>query len=180
VPGHGRRVDEETDVGIDSGAYKFVLVLHLVTVIVGFGSIFLAGVFDAKARARGGAGGQAVAEVTFDVTEHWSQWFVYAVPIFGIALVLMSDDYLKFSQAWVSISFLLYIVFLGLVHGLHVPNLRRMNEIGAELVAGGSGAAAPAQATELDARAQKAAAVGAALNLIMVVIVFLMVFKPGL
>jgi len=166
-------------VGTDSGAYKFILVLHVVAVVVGFGGVFLAGVFGAKAKARGGAGGQAVAEIAFDVTEHVSQWFIYAVPVFGIALILMSKDAWKFSQMWVGISFLLYIVFLGLMHGLQIPTLRRMNELGAQMT-GGGGAGIPPQATELDALANKAAAVGGALNLIWVAAVFLMVFKPGL
>jgi len=169
-------------VGIDSGAYKFVEVLHVVAVVLGFGAMFTAGVLGAKAKSRGGPTGQAVAEVAFDVTEHVSQWFIYAVPIFGLLLVFMSDDIYKFSQMWIGISILLYAVFLGLMHGLHVPNLRRMNELGAELAAGGqsgTGGGAPPQATELDARAKKAAAVGGVLNLIWVVVVFLMVLQPG-
>jgi len=158
-------------VGIDTGAYKFVEVLHVLAVVVGFGGIVVGGIFGAKAKSRGGAGGQAAAEVAFDVTEHWSQWFIYAVPVLGILLVLMSDDSYKFSQAWISISFLLYIVFVGLMHGLHLPNIRRMNE----LITG----AGADDVAELDARAKKAGVVGGALNLIWVVVVFLMVFQPG-
>ncbi|MGI8778256.1 MAG: DUF2269 family protein [Acidimicrobiales bacterium] len=157
--------------GIDTGAYKFVEVLHVLAVVVGFGGIVVGGIFGAKAKSRGGAGGQAAAEVAFDVTEHWSQWFIYAVPVLGILLVLMSDDSYKFSQAWISISFLLYIVFVGLMHGLHLPNIRRMNE----LITG----AGADDVAELDARAKKAGVVGGALNLIWVVVVFLMVFQPG-
>jgi len=158
-------------VGIDSGAYKFIEVLHVVAVVVGFGGMFLAGVIGAKAQARGGAGGKAVADAAFDVTEHWSQWFIYAVPVLGILLILMSDDVYKFSQMWISISFLLYVLFVGLMHGLHLPNIRRMNELMAE---GG-----PDQVAELDARGKRAGVVGAALNLTWVVVVVLMVFQPG-
>jgi uncharacterized membrane protein len=158
-------------VGTNTGAYKFVEVLHILAVVVGFGGIFLGGVIGAKAKSRGGPGGQAAADVAFDVTEHWSQWFIYAVPVLGILLVVMSDDAWKFSDPWISISFLLYIVFVGLLHGLHLPNVRRMNE----LIAGGSGN----DVAELDARANKAGLVGGALNLIWVVVLFLMVFRPG-
>ncbi len=167
--------------GINSGAYKFVLVLHLLAVVVGFGGMVLAGVLGTKARAKGGPEGHTLSEVAFDVTEHLAQWFIYAVPVFGIALILMSKDVWKFSQMWISISFLLYIVFLGLLHGLHLPTLRRVNELGAELNGTGRTAGGvPAQAGELDALAKKAAAVGGALNLIWVVVLILMVFKPGL
>jgi uncharacterized membrane protein len=169
--------------GTNSGTYKFVFVLHLLAVIIGFGSVMLSGVFGAKAKARGGREGAAVAEVTLDVAEHWSEWFIYAVPILGIVLILVSDDAWKFSQTWISLSLLLYIVALGLVHAVHFPNLRRMNVVAAELGAGpppgGAGGGPPPQVAELEARGKRAAAVGGVLNLLVVVIVFLMVWKPG-
>ena len=167
--------------GAGSGLYKLLLVLHILAAIIGFGSVFLADVFAAKARARGGREGLAVTEVLFDVAEHWSQWFIYAVPLLGIGLILASEDVWKFSQTWISISFLLYFVALGLSHGVHFPNLRRMNALGAELAAGGTspGDGPPPQVAELEARGKRAAAVGGILNLIVVAILFLMVWKPG-
>jgi uncharacterized membrane protein len=170
--------------GTNSGPYKFVFVLHLLAVIIGFGSVFLLGVFGAKAQKRGGTEGVAVAEVTVDVARHWSEWFIYAVPILGIILILLSDDAWKFSQAWISASLLLYIVGLGLVHAVHYPNLNRMNALAAELNAGGpaapgSSGGPPPQVAELEQRGKKAALVGGFLNLIVVVVVFLMVWKPG-
>jgi uncharacterized membrane protein len=170
--------------GTNSGAYKFFFALHLLTVIVGFGSVMLLGVFGTKAKRRGGREGSAVAEIALDVAEHWSAWFIYAVPVLGILLVLLSDDAWKFSQAWISLSFLLYLVGLGLVHAVHFPNLRRMNQLAAELnaapAAGGSTGGPPPQVAELEARGRRAALVGAVLNLLVVAVVFLMVWKPGL
>ena len=157
--------------GISSGAYKFVLVLHILAAIVGFGSVFLAGVFGAKAQARGGREGLAISETVVDVAEHWSEWFIYAVPLLGIGLILMSDDVWKFSQTWISISLLLYIVALGLSHGVHFPNLRRMNALAAELASGGpspGGDGPPPQVAELEKRGKKAAAVGMVLNLSLI------------
>ena len=171
------------DAGLNSGIYKLLLVLHILAAIIGFGSVFLAGVFASKAQARGGREGLAVTEVLVDVAEHWSEWFIYAVPLLGIGLILVSDDVWKFSQTWISMSFLLYIIALGLSHGVHFPNLKRMNALGAELVAGGpapAGGGPPPQVAELEARGKRAGAVGAALNLLMVAILFLMIWKPGL
>ena len=167
--------------GLNSGIYKFVLVLHILSAIIGFGSVFLADVFVMKARARGPRDSLAVSEVLTDVGEHWSSWFIYAVPLLGIGLILLSDDVWKFSQTWISMSFLLYIVALGLSHGLHFPNLRRMNAIGAELAAGGisPGGGPPPQVAELEARGKRAGMVGGILNLIMIAILFLMIWKPG-
>ena len=169
--------------GTNSGIYKFVLVLHLLAVIVGFGSVFLMGVFGAKAKARGGREGAAVGEVAFDVARSWSEWFIYAVPVFGILLVLLSDDEIRFSEAWISWSFLLYIVALGITHAVQIPNVRRINQLAGELAAGAPHAAGsggpPPQVAELDTRGKRAAATGAVLNLITVVILFLMVWQPG-
>jgi len=171
------------DTGLNSGIYKLLLVLHILAAIIGFGSVFLAGVFASKAQARGGREGLAVTEVLVDVAEHWSEWFIYAVPLLGIGLILVSDDVWKFSQTWISMSFLLYIIALGLSHGVHFPNLKRMNALGAELVAGGpapAGGGPPPQVAELEARGKRAGPVGAVLNLLMVAILFLMIWKPGL
>lgn len=170
--------------GITSGAYKFLVVLHLMTVIVGFGSVFLSGVFGAKAMARGGREGLAVGEVTYEVARNWSEWFIYAVPITGILLVMVSDDVWKFSHAWISLGFLLYIVALGITHALHLPNIRRINQLAGELAAGapppdGGTGGPPPQVAELEARGRRAGAIGAILNLIVVAVVFLMVWKPG-
>ena len=174
--------------GLDSGIYKFFLVLHLLTVIIGFGPTVLAGVFGAKAKALRGREGQAVAEVTFEVIKDWAEKFIYLVPVFGILLILVSDDAWQFSDTWISISFLLYFISLGIVHGAHMPNLRRMNALMGELNAGGPpvGSAGspgaggpPPQVAELEERGKRAAMIGGFLNLMLVVIVVLMVWKPG-
>ncbi len=173
--------------GLDSGIYKFLFVLHLLTVIVGFGPLMMAGVFGAKAKARGGTEGLAVSETTFEVAQI-AQWAVYATPILGILLVLTSDDVWKFSQTWISLSFLLYFVALGVSHAIHQKNLRRMNELMAELAAGsaapaGSGGGRsggpPPQVAELEERGKRAAMIGGILNVLTVIIVALMVYKPG-
>lgn len=169
--------------GVNSGLYEFVLILHIVAAIIGFGAVFVAVFLGLQARDRKGEGGLAVAEATYGVITKVGEWPIYAVPVLGIFLVLLSDDVFKFSQAWISLSFLLYIVAVGLVHGLHLPNIRRMNQLMAELVAG-TGAAAgsgpPPQVAELESRGKKAGAVAGALNLLWVLVVVLMVTKPGL
>jgi uncharacterized membrane protein len=170
--------------GGGSGAYKFVLVLHLVAAIVGFGGTTIAGIYGAKAAARRGREGQVIAETTYDVTQNWASWFVYAVPILGIILIFLSEDVWDFSQTWISLSLLLYIVALGILHAAHLPNIRRMNDLGAELAAGGpppggAGGGPPPQAAELERRGRMAGILGGTLNLMWVVIVFLMVWKPG-
>ena len=112
------------------------------------------GYFGAMAAARKGREGAAIGEVV-EKAYKFSEWFIYAVPLLGIVLVLMSEDVFAFSQAWVSASFVLYIVAIGLFHGLHLPTVRRINAILVE-TAGGS----QASAAELDKLGKKAGMVG--------------------
>ena len=44
------------DVGLNSGIYKFLLVLHLIAVVVGFGGVMLNGVYAARAKRAGAVG----------------------------------------------------------------------------------------------------------------------------
>lgn len=159
--------------GPDGDAYKVVLVLHLVTAIVGFGGVAVTGYFGAQAAARRGREGAAIGEAV-EKGYSFSEWFIYAVPVLGIVLVLLSEDVFTFSQLWVTLSFVLYIVAIGLYHGLHRPTVRRINAILKE-TAGGS----QASAAQLDRLGKRAGAVGGALNLLTVAVVVLMVFKPG-
>ena len=184
--------------GVGSGWYDTVMVLHVLCVIVGFGGVMLNGLYGAESKKRPGRDGLAVFEATQrvgKVAEH----FIYAVPVFGIALVLMSHAKWGFGQAWVSAAIAIYAVALSLVLLLHLPNLRRMGVLMGELVAltalpavaGGavprgddapaaSGAnGPPPQVGELAARGRRAGVYGAVLNLAVVAVVVLMVWKPG-
>lgn len=156
---------------VGANLYNLVLVLHILAVIIGFGGTFIADLYGAEAVARPGREGLAVAETTLKVTSRAPTMAVYTVPILGILLVLLSDDTWKFSEAWVSLSFLLYIVLVVLAVTVQVPNVRRM----VALRSGAEGA----QSVEMQRMARTAATVGGIVNLLWVVILFLMVFKPG-
>ena len=157
--------------GIDSGIYKLVLVLHILTAIIGFGGMFIAGFYGAEARNRPGREGLAVAETTLKVTDRIPTVAVYLVPILGILLILLSDDTWKFSEAWISLSLLLYIVLVALAVTVQVPAIRKM-------VAVRQGADG-AQPLQMQAEEKKVATVGGIVNLLWIVVLFLMVFKPG-
>ncbi|MGH9226460.1 MAG: DUF2269 family protein [Acidimicrobiales bacterium] len=171
--------------GVNSGFYKFILLLHIFTVIAGFGPTIIAPFFGMEAKARRGREGLAIAEATEKVIATRAELFIYAVPIFGILLVLVSDDSWKFSQTWISLSFLLYIAALAIVHTVHMPNLKAMNRAMAVLAEGpppGAGAATggpPPQVAELEERGRKAGMVGGLLNLMLIAVLVLMIWKPG-
>ena len=168
---------------ITSGTYKFVLVLHLLSAIVGFGAVFLNAIYGQQARARKGREGLAISEANFLVSEVGT-YFIYAVFVFGVLLVLLSSEAWKFEQFWIWGSMGLYIIGLGLSHGVLRPNVRRMQGLMRELSEGGPppGAASggpPPQVAELEERGRRVGVTGATLNVILVLILFLMVWKPG-
>jgi len=153
--------------GVTSGVYRLVLVLHLVAAIAGFGGIFFNGVSRSMARGRSHSERIAIAETNLAVTA-WAEWCIYAVPLLGIALIILSDKVWQFSQFWVSASFLLYVILLGLMRSVQLPTVRRITQVMAD---------GPSE--ELSRLEGKADTVTAAINLLVVAAVILMVFKPG-
>jgi uncharacterized membrane protein len=169
------------DVGLNSGIYKFVLVLHLVTVVVGFGSVMLNGIYAARAKKAGGREGVAIAEANTFVSDKVAELFIYAVPILGILLIFLSDEVWQFDQKWISFSFLLYLIGIGLSHGLLRPTVKKLNALTAQLAAAGptpSAGGPPPEVAEVEALDKRAGMVGAILNVIVVVVIALMVWKP--
>ncbi len=160
--------------GRGSDVYKLVFVLHLMAVIVGFGGIFWNQLYQSRAVARRGGGGVAVSDANYDTSLKGAEWAIYAVPLLGIVLVLLSDDDITFAQPWISISFLLYVVILGLLHGAYWPSIRRQREL-----LGGSGGGRSSQAGELDRLERRAALVMGVINALVLVSVAVMVWKPG-
>jgi uncharacterized membrane protein len=169
------------DVGLNSGIYKFLLVLHLIAVVVGFGSVMLNGVYAARAKREGGREGVAIAEANTFVSDKVAELFIYAVPILGILLIVTSDEVWKFDQKWISFSFLLYIIGIALSHAVLRPTVKKLNALTAQLAAAGpmpSAGGPPPEVAEVEALGKRAGAVGAVLNVIIVVVIALMVWKP--
>ena len=157
--------------GVDTNLYNLVLVLHILAVIIGFGGLFISSFYGAEGARRQGREGLVITETAFKVTRLAPTMAIYSVPILGILLILLSDDQWKFSQAWVSLSFLLYIVLLVLAITVQVPTTRKV----IALRSGSEGV----RTTEMEAAARTAAMVGGIINVLWVVVLILMVFKPG-
>lgn len=167
-------------INTNSNFYKAVLVLHILCAIVGFGAVFLNGLYGNEMKKRRGPDSLAIYEANYKVSKI-GEYFIYAVFILGLALVGMSDKAWKFSQTWVWLAIVLYLVGIGLSHGVLLPAVRRMGVLMREMVAGGPPAAPgpPPQATEMEALGKRVAATGGTLNVLLVVILVLMVFRPG-
>jgi uncharacterized membrane protein len=157
--------------GVGSNLYDLVLVLHILAVIIGFGGTFISGFYGVEASKRAGREGLAVGETTMEVTRLAPTMAVYTVPVLGILLVVLSDDQWKFSDPWISLSFLLYIVLVVLMVAVQAPNVRKI--IAARRAADGE------MTAEAQALARTSAMVGGVINVLWVVVLILMVFKPG-
>jgi len=170
-------------VGIESTAYKVVYILHILAIIVGFGGVVLNGIYGAQAKKRPGAGGLAIGEANFAVSMV-AEKVILTVPVWGILLVVLSDDVWEFSQAWVGIALVLFIAVTAFALLVQAKNAERMNGLAAELVAAGgppAGASGPPpQVAQMEALEKKLAGGGAFLSFALVVLIALMVFKPGL
>jgi len=167
----------------DGGFYKFVLMLHILCAIVGFGAVFLNGIYGAqiKARMQSGRGAEALGIYEANVAvSKIGEYFIYAVFILGFAVLGLSDSVWKFDQTWMWLSIVLFVVALGLSHGVAQPTVKRMGVLMREVLAGPPPAGGPPpQAAEMAELGKKLGVVGPVLDIIMIVILFLMVFKPG-
>lgn len=170
----------------NSGIFKLLLVVHLVAAVVGFGPLIVGGFFANESKKRPGPEGLAVFDAYEHVAIRVAERVVYTVPVWGILLVLLSNKAFEFSQTWIWLSLLLFILAIGLSHGVHIPNLRRMRALQGELVAmtppaaGAAPSGPPPQVAQLEQCERRAAVVGTVLDLAFVVIIVLMVWKPGL
>jgi Predicted integral membrane protein (DUF2269) len=163
----------------NSGIYKTLLVLHILTAIVGLGAVMLNGLYAAQAQKRQGPPGRAVSEANFAVSSI-GEYFIYAIPVFGILLVLASDKAWKFSQTWIWLALLVYAAAIGISHAILIPGHKKVNALLLEMEQGGPPAGGPPpQVAQLQATGKRMAAAGATLNVFVVIFLVLMIWKPG-
>ena len=162
--------------GVSGGLYRFVLLLHILTVVVAFGSFMANAAYARLARQRGGSEGAAINEASAAVTKRVSQGALWAVPVFGILLVVLSDGAIGFEELWISLSFLLYIAAAALLVAVVIPTQRRTNQLEKENLDRTSPGAGGSERVRLD---KKLAASSGVFNLLFLAILALMIFKPG-
>jgi hypothetical protein len=86
----------------------------------------------------------------------------------------------EFSKTWVWLSVVLIIIAIGLSHAVMFPGAKRLRTLMEEMLAGPPPAGGPPpQVAEMQTVGQRMGPVGAILDVILVVIIFLMVWKPG-
>jgi uncharacterized membrane protein len=135
--------------GLDGTFYKILVFLHVVCVIAGFGSVGWNALHVARAR-RSDRGGADPVDFNAGVSRV-AEFVIYAVFILGILAVATSDKAWKFSQSWLSASMALYIVDIGILHGLIRTSQKKYRQVEAQLAgATGTGGERPAEVTVLE------------------------------
>ena len=141
---------------VGSTGYKIVLLLHILAIIVGFAPAWLTPTL-ARLTADGD---RAAGEQLEALVLRYSLPGIGLAGLLGFGLVGMSDKVFKFSQAWLAIAILVWLVLLAVIVFVARPAIKAFRD----------GDAA--------ARGRVMMATGIS-HLALVVILYLMVFKPG-
>ncbi len=120
-------------------SYDLLLTIHIVAAVVAFAPPIVATI-----------GGGTVPVATWRLTFY----SLLATGLLGIILIVVSDDAWEFSQTWISLALLVWIVMAGVGGAVVVPALR-------------------------DGVKARAALGSQILTALLIVMVCLMVFKPG-
>ena len=143
----------------DTG-YKIVLLLHIIAVIVAIAPAVVHPIMFALEKQRDDGDIAALAtRITGLPTRIYSIALVLS-GVLGIGLISMSDDVIAWGDTWVWLSLVLWAVLNGVLHGVMLP-------------------AEKAMAAGDTAAAEKADKIGPVLSLLVLVLLYLMVLKPG-
>ena len=165
--------------------YRFLVFLHVLTVIVGFGSTFVYPLLGNEAKKHPGLEAKGISNANLLAGQRLTEPAIYAAGALGVLLVFVGP--FEWEDPWVGLSLVIYVAALVFSLFVHQPNLKRMDALVNELAAMGpppEGAAAggppaggpPPQVVEMEQRGKAAARNGGILHLAFVVILVLMVW----
>lgn len=158
------------------GWFQLWLILHILSVIIAFGPTFAFGLMGSYAK-RHPQHALAVAEVTHLIAQRIVVPVMVLVPFFGTALIFTGKFDLWKSE-WLIIAIILFTIAFFVAILIQLPNSTRLVEALSKLPPGPppEGAQPPA---DVAAITKKLSIGGAFLGLMIVVIVILMVWRPG-
>lgn len=158
--------------------YHILVMLHLLCVIGGFGALAYNALYMSLAQRRPAGGTGAVIEVN-TLVSGLAELLIYAALLFGIGAVASSHSTVKFSQAWVSAAFGVYIVAIGVLHGWIKRHQRLYAGLVAKLESGADPSTQQADVVELQKLEKRVGFGWGVFNVLVIAAVYLMVFKPG-
>lgn len=142
----------------DTG-YKFVLLLHIITVIVATAPAVVHPLLVEFEKRR--TDGDLVALAgRLSATSRVYAISLVVTGVIGLGLISMSGDAIGWGDAWISLSILVWVVVNGLLHGALIP-------------------AEKALAAGDETAIEKFDMIGRIIVVLMLVLLYLMVLKPG-
>lgn len=141
--------------------YNIVLLVHILSAMVAFAPAFAHPILTSQAKTLDAANqGSVMSFLVANGRRIYAPALIVS-GFLGFALQGMSDSVFEFGQAWIILAIIIWIAMNGILHALIVPNERRM--------------------ADGDMSAEKLLSIGgAAISLLLVVMLYLMIFKPGL
>jgi uncharacterized membrane protein len=141
--------------------FKVLYLGHILSLVVAFAPAVINPILIAKVKAQDDE--STLVRVASHMASNGRQIHFPALIVlgaFGIAMVFTSDDVIGFGDTWVSLSFLVWLAICGVISGVVLPAER-------QLAAG-------------DLEAEKKVALGGQIATVLtLVMLYLMIWKPG-
>lgn len=151
-----------------SAAYDIVLLAHVLSALVGLGTVAVAGAY-AWALLRSGP--QSASESVrryYRPGVNWAGRVLVLVPVLGIALIAMSQGDWSFSDGWVVAGLMLWTVAVAVAEGVLWPAERRLQ----------SAVVDPSTGTDVRATCLQVVGTAGGVAVVLVVAMVVMVVKP--
>jgi len=149
--------------------FDLFVLLHLVCVVGGFGGIVYRAFALEAARRRGEAATAGILDVYGQVSVI-AEVLIYGALVFGVAALAADHGSSIFHRVWVPIAVGVYVVMLGVLHGLVRPSEKRYPPVAPP--------ARPPHLAELDRVYRRLGAGMGLFNVLLLAALYLMVFKP--
>jgi hypothetical protein len=152
--------------------YKVALSFHILAVVIALGPTFGYGIFF-SVLPRYPRAAPALIEGMRRIDRYLVNPGMVVLLIAGIVLLAASDSAWSGSEFFVVWGFIAIIALFGVQHGFFGPQMSRLQELADRDLAVGD-----TFSPEFEATSQRIAQIGAATGLLIVVTVFVMVYKP--
>jgi uncharacterized membrane protein len=147
-------------------AYDLVLLAHVLAALVGLGSVAVAGAY-AWALGRAGPASESVRRY-YQPGVNWVGRILFLVPVFGVALMAMSQGDWSFSDGWITIGLGLWAVVAVVAEMALWPEERRIQAAVAD----------PSVGIGLRTRCLRVEAMASVLSVVLIAATVVMVAKP--
>ncbi|MEA2460493.1 MAG: putative integral rane protein [Actinomycetota bacterium] len=148
-----------------------LVLLHVLSAIVGFGATFSFGVLGPLAAKTGGPQAVGMLKGIVAIEKKLVYPAIVIQPLTGVLLIFKEGwDNSFFDHYWLWIAIVLFATAVYIALAIQTPTIEKMIELG-ESGQGGT--------PEFEALGKKAGKFGPMLGVILLVVIYLMVVKPG-